>query len=205
MTESRLQVLVILLKGLDVVAGFPEGGDAESSRASAAQGGHDGSVGIDSRGANANFVSARGLAGGGVDDELNLAIFEKIERVGTALGQLEDALNFKTGFFENGCGAGSRDKFEPEIRKEPGDACHFLLVRITHADKDASAHREWTAGRHLRFGVGDTQVGVESHDFAGGTHFRRKENVLAMETVEGKDRFFDGPIVGADFFSETKI
>ena len=54
-------------------------------------------------------------------------------------------------------------------------------------------------GGHLGFGVGDAQVGVQAHDFAGGTHFRGEQNVLAEKAVEGENGFLDGPVIATRF------
>src|ERR1041385_26621 len=89
--------LIILLQGLHGVAVSLERGDAERGGLGAGEGGHDGRVGIDGGGADADLVRARGLAGRRVDDELDLTVLEQIERVGPAFGELEDALHLEAG------------------------------------------------------------------------------------------------------------
>ena len=49
------------------------------------------------------------------------------------------------------------------------------------------------------------EVGVQAHDLAGGTHFRREQNVLAVKTVEGKDGFLDRPVTGPNLLGETEV
>jgi hypothetical protein len=67
--------------------------------------------------------------------------------------------------------------------------CHLgrvVFVRVAHADKHAPAQGQWRVRGHLRFGVGNAEIRVETHHFAGRTHFRREQDVLAMEAVEWK-------------------
>ena len=60
--------------------------------------------------------SARGaLAGGRVDDQLNFAVLQQIERVRTAFGELENALHFQSGLFQHRRGAAGGNQFKPEI------------------------------------------------------------------------------------------
>ena len=40
----------------------------------------------------------------------------------------------------------------------------------------------------LRFRKGDREIHIDSHDFAGGFHFRRKHGIDAGETCEGENR-----------------
>ena len=67
----------------------------------AAERGHDGRAGINSRGADFVAVSVRGGAGGGVDHDLDLAVLEEVHGVGPAFGQLEDAAHLETGLLQH--------------------------------------------------------------------------------------------------------
>src|SRR5260221_11308813 len=178
--KDFMPFLVIFLQRFHTIAALLEGGDAEGGSFGAAEGRHDGSPRINGRRADFHLVRARALAGRGVDDELDFPILEQVHRVGPAFGELEDALHFQPGFFQDrGCARSGR-QFKTQLGKEPGDARHFLFVGIAHADEYAATHRQWPACRHLGFGVGRAQIGVQPHDFTRGTHFRREQNVLAM-------------------------
>ena len=73
---KRLVSLQKFLQWLDAVAVLLQRGDALGGSLGAAHRGHDRGVGVDGRGADLNFVDSRRLAGGGVDDELNLVVFQ---------------------------------------------------------------------------------------------------------------------------------
>ena len=62
-------------------------------------------------------------------------------------------------------------------------ATSFLSASLTLM-KTRPLSGQGGVGGHLRFGVGDAQVGVQAHDFARGTHFRGEQDVLAEETIE---------------------
>src|SRR5260370_10849777 len=102
----------MFLESFDVVAVFSEGRDAEGSRFCAADRGHDWRAGVNGGGANSHFIGARGLAGGRVDDEVQFAIFEKVERLGTALGKLEDSADFQAGLFQHASRSAPGDDVE---------------------------------------------------------------------------------------------
>ena len=90
-----------------------------------------------------------------------------------------------------------------EFKTQIGELfCHrrdLLFVRVADADENFSAERQRRVCGHLRFGVGDAEIGVQAHDFAGGTHFRREQNVLAVKTVERENGFLHRPILRPDF------
>ena len=46
------------------------------------------------------------------------------------------------------------------------------------------------AGGHLRLRVGEAEVVVDAHDFAGRFHLGAKEDIGAAELGEGEDGFF---------------
>ena len=79
---------VILLHRAHRVAALLQCGDAQGGGACAGERGHDRRAGVDGRGSNLDFVGARGLAGGRVDDELDFLVLEQVNRVGPTLGEL---------------------------------------------------------------------------------------------------------------------
>src|ERR1051326_8975218 len=130
---------MILLQGLDGVTGFFQGGDAQGGGARAAQGGHDGGVGVDGGGADSDLVGARGLAGGRVDHQLNLLVFEEIDGVGAALGKLEDPADAEAGLFQDGGGAAGGHDFKTQRGQLAGDGYGLSFVGVGDADEHAAA------------------------------------------------------------------
>ena len=58
---------------------------------------HHGDFGVECCGANFDFIFTSFLTGGGVDDELDIAVFEHVEDVGAAFGKFEDLLAWDMG------------------------------------------------------------------------------------------------------------
>src|SRR6266516_5334764 len=98
--------LVILLQRFHPIAVLLEGSDAQRRGLRTPQRRHDRRAGIDGRGADFHLVSARGLACGGVDRELDFAVLQQVERIGPAFGNLEYALDSQSGLFQHASGAG---------------------------------------------------------------------------------------------------
>jgi len=140
---------LILLERLDAVAVLAQGGDAQGGGPGPAHRGHDGRARIDGRRADFHLVSARRLARRGVDDQLDLAVLQEIQRVGPALGELEDAPDFEAGLFQHGGRAGGGNQLEAQVGEEFAHRRKALLVGVAHADEDATAQRERAAGGHL--------------------------------------------------------
>ena len=190
---------MVLLQRLHAVARFLECRDAERGRFRAAQRRHDRRAGIDGGRADFDFVGARRGAARRVDDELDFLVLEQVNRVGPALGELENALHFQPGLFQNGGGAAGGDQFKTQFDKLFGHRGGLLFVRVAHADENLSAQRQGRAGGDLRFRVGDAEVGVQAHDLAGRAHFRREQNVLPVKTVERENRLLHRPMFRAGF------
>src|SRR5258708_6114318 len=140
---------MIFLQTFDLVAGFAKGGDGQGGGFGATNGSHDGRSGIDSGGADFDFVGTRGLAGGGVYDELKFSVLQEVHRVGPAFGELEDASDGEAGFLEHGSGAAGGDQFETKVREQLSDLGDLAFVSIADADEDAAIERQRSACRHL--------------------------------------------------------
>ena len=117
--------------------------------------------------------SSRGvLPRGGVDDEADLAVLDHVEDVGAALGELEEVRDGDAGGLDGGGGAGGGVDLEAEGGEVLGArAATSGFVGVLDADEDVAGKRERRLGGHLRFGVGEAEVGVDAHDFAGAISF----------------------------------
>ena len=145
------------------------------------------------------------LAGRRVNDELDLLVFEQVDRVGPAFLQFENALHFQAGVLEHVGRAVRRHQFKSQFGKLFGQFGGLRLVRIAHADEHATAEGQRRPRRHLRFGVSNAKIGVEAHHLASRTHFGRQQNVLPVKTVERENRFLDRPILRPDFLREPEF
>src|SRR2546421_9440720 len=85
---------MIFLQRLHRVTGLLQGGNTERRGPRAAERGHNRRVRVNRGGADFHLISARHLAGGGVNNQMNLAILEQVKRVGASFSQLENALYF---------------------------------------------------------------------------------------------------------------
>ena len=57
----------------------------------------------------------------------------------------------------------------------------------------------------MTLGVGDAEIGINSHDFTGGFHFRSEQNIDPRETIEGEDGLLDGIMRGHNLPGEPQI
>ena len=57
----------------------------------------------------------------------------------------------------------------------------------------------------MGFGVGKSQIGVDTHDFAGGFHFRTQGDIHALITQKRKHRFLHRVVFRHDFTCKAKL
>ena len=109
---------MIFLKRLDRVAAFLQGGNAQRRGFRAAERRHDRRAGVNGSGADFHFVGPRALAGRRVDHELNFAVLQQVDGVGTSFRQFEDASHLQPGFFQHRRRAAGGNQFKAEIGKQ---------------------------------------------------------------------------------------
>ena len=77
----------------------------------------DGNAGGRSVTSNANFVLARRLATGRIDDQVNLVIFEHIKDMRPAFGELEEPRDWNTAGGQSCSGSTRGEEFESQVRQ----------------------------------------------------------------------------------------
>ena len=196
---------MVFLEGFDAEGFGFEGAEGAEGGLGGGEGGHDGDALVEGGGADADFVLAGDGAGGGVDDEGDFAVLEHVEDVGAAFVELEEAHDGDAGGFERGGGAGGAVDPEAEGMQAAGEVEDGGFVGVADADEDVAGKGERRHGGHLRLGVGEAEVVVDAHDFAGRFHFGAEEDVGAAEFGEGEDGFLERVVGGDDFLGEAEV
>ena len=155
--------------------------------------------------AHAHTVLLLALSGGCVDDPADFVVLDHVQHIGTALGNTEQRLRLDSVFSQDGCGAsGGVDGVAHfvELFRQGGDQ---LLVAIAYAEHNVAISREWISRRELGLEIGNTVVGVDPHDLAGGFHLGRQHDVGTGEADEGQHGFLHGAVAHSRLFREAEI
>ena len=182
---------MVFLQTLDFVPPGLERMDGTSAHSRGPQGGHDRDSMRHRRAADRDLVPAGRLPMRGIDDELHFPILDQVEKIRASFREFVNQFRRDTRGLEDTQRAFRR--MEPETcRAEfPGNRHDLVFVRILDADENIARFRQGRLGRHLRLGVGDAEVGIQAHHFAGGAHLRPEGDVDAGKLDERKYRFFN--------------
>ena len=142
---------------------------------------------------------------GRIDDELDLSVLDQIAHVRPAFRDLEHLRHCDPGSGKRVGRAGVAIIPKPSSAYSRATAITFGLSMSLTLMKTLPAIGKGAAGGHLRLRVSEAEVGIESHHFAGRTHFRAERDVDAMETDEGKDRFLHRVMFRQDFLGEAEF
>ena len=143
------------------------------------------------RAADRDLVPAGRLAMRGIDDELHFPVLDQVEKIGAPFREFVNQFRRDTRGLEDRQRAFRRVDLETCRAKFPGDRHDLVFVRILDADENMARFRQGRLGRHLRLGVGDAEVGIQTHHFAGGAHFRPESDIDAGKLDERKHRLLD--------------
>src|SRR5262249_1267933 len=124
---------------------------------------------------------------GGIENQLNAAVFDGIHDVGPAFQDLVDLGRLDPLFRQVALGSRRCDGLETEGSQELYRGQNARLVGIFHRDENGSAARQAGAAADLAFCEGDFERPVDSHDLAGGFHLRPQHGIDPREPCERKD------------------
>ena len=77
-------------------------------------------------------------------------------------------------------------------------------MHAADADEDGSAFGNFDAGCQLALGERNRELIADTHDFAGGSHFRAQHNIHASELAKWKHAFFDAEVVRLQVFGDAE-
>src|SRR5579872_138212 len=127
-----------------------------------------------------------------VEHEMDLAVLERVDHMRPTFHDLVDEADGNVRSFESKSGAASRDQFEPHADQLARRRDHFGLVGIFDGNEDVARERQLQPGADLALGKGTAKVSVETHDFAGRTHFGTENSVDAWKPRKRHHGLFDG-------------
>lgn len=170
-----LQAAFVVLEGGDGPAVGADGLHGLCRGGGGGGGGDHGDVEADGGGADAAFIGLPTGAGGGVDDEGDLAVGHEVNHVGAcARGDFLELGGFHAVIAEVfGRSFGGVDA-KAKRTQGAGGFDDGIAVGDSNGDEDAALGRvggEPGARGHLAFGKGDGEGWVDAHDFAGAAHF----------------------------------
>lgn len=149
------------------------------------QGGHNAHAMGVGGGTDLVFVLTRDLAGGRVDDELDLAVLDHIDRIGPAFVDLGQASDRHAVIGQDLGGAASRKDVEAEGDQLARGVDDEGLVGVFDREEDVTSDRQAGLGGGLSLGEGNAEIGIETHDLAGGAHLGREHDGGAREAGKG--------------------
>ena len=127
-----------LLETADVEAAAEEAADAADGGLRAGEGRDDRDLVADAGAADLVFVLARGFAERGVDDEMDVAVLDRVDDMGTSLDHLVHRLAGDAVRPENGGGAAGGVQGEGEFGEVAGDGDDLALVGVVDGDEDVA-------------------------------------------------------------------
>ena len=80
-----------------------------------------------------------------------------------------------------------------------------LLVFVAHAHENFPGAGNSRSRGDLAFQIRERRAAVQPHDFAGGLHFRGKQDVDAGKAREREHGFLDRRVPGGNFFREAEL
>src|SRR5580698_5048114 len=104
---------------------------------------------------------------GGVENQLNFAVFDGVNDMRSALGDLVYLHSRDTLLGEVSLCSGRCQHFETESSKQPRRFEDAPLVGVAHRDEYGSGFRHSRTAAELAFREGDVERAVEAHDLAG--------------------------------------
>src|SRR5262249_48569361 len=132
---------------------------------------------------------------GGIENQLNAAVFDGVHDMWTAFQYLVDVGSLYALFREVTLGSRGRYGLETEGRQQLDRRQDPRLVGILNRDEDSSTTRQAGTAADLAFCESDLERPVDSHHLAGRLHLRSEHGVDAGEAREGEDRFFHRPVL----------
>ena len=123
-----------------------------------------------------------------VDEQLDLARHQQVDRVGPALVHLEHPLGGNAAGAEVPRGALGGEDPEAEPVEPPRDRHHVGLVVIVDRDEDRARQRQRAVGGDLRLGERHPERVGDAHHLAGRAHLRAEDQVDALQLAEGEHR-----------------
>ena len=134
-------------------------------------------------------IQFRGLRFGRVEHELNLAVLQGIDHIGSALQHFINLGAVESLCLEKALSAAGGADAEAQINELPDGRQYALLVGILDRDEDSPGEGHAHSGTQLALGKGNVVAFVDAHYLARRAHLGTQENVDAGEPVEGKNRF----------------
>jgi len=189
---SSKEVPVVFLERFDFAAAEPVFGDALHGGARGGGGGQVGDLVFYGGLADVGVVPLAGLAGGGVNDEMDGAALDLVLDIGT-LHFVDFGAQFgcdSPGLEELECALGGLQP-EPELRELPGGFYDRFFVAVGHADEDDPGLRQRRLGGFFGFEVGQAESSRQSEHLTGGPHFRAEERIDFGKHVEGEGNLLD--------------
>ena len=197
---------MVFLEGSDGEVLFLEGADGFDGGFGGAEVGAVTNLVLHGAGADGDFVLAGLVAGGGVDDEVDVAVLHHVDDVGALLlGEFVEAVDRDAFGFEALEGAAGGLNFEAKVSEVTGDGDGAVFVAVVDGEEDIAFSRKRVEGADLGFGVGHAEVLVGSHHFAGGFHFRSEHDVDAGKASPREDGFFYAEAGWHGFFGEAEV
>src|SRR5262249_55102850 len=132
---------------------------------------------------------------GGIENQLNPAVFDGVHDMRTAFQYLVDLGRLDALFREVTLGSRGCDRLETEGCQQLDRREDARLVGILHGDEDGSIAWQASTAADLAFCEGDLEGPIDSHDLAGRFHLRTEHGVDAGETREGENRFLYRPVL----------
>ena len=143
-------------------------------------------------GAHLDFVHHGFGAGfGGVHDPLHFLVVDEVQEVRTATGDAEHGAGLDAFVVEHRRGTAGSVNLVAHIDEALDERDGLLLVFVLERDEDVALARDLVARCQLALEVGKAAVAIDTHDFAGGFHFRRKRDVHTRELDEREYGFLD--------------
>ena len=151
------------------------------------------------RGANAAFIRAAAAAGRRVDHQGHRSVFHQVDQIRPTFLELQYILDRNAMFTQLGGRAAGGNYLIAQRGQRLANADGLGLVAIVDRQEHRADARQRGAGGQLALGERHRHGVVNAHDFAGGPHFRPKDDVYAGEFVERKDAFLDREMCRRDF------
>src|SRR5689334_19090658 len=142
---------------------------------------------------------------GGVENQLNTAVFDGIHDMGPAFQYLVDLGRLDALFRQVTLGSGRSDGLETERSQQFDRWQDARLVGVLDRNEDGAAAGQAGATADLTLGESDFKRTVDAHDLTGRFHLRSEHSVDAGEARKREYSFFHRPVLWPDRFKTERL